>query len=365
VTPGCHDDSTSPVLIIGTERSGSNLLRLMLNAHQQFEVPHPPHFMRYLAPLAGAYGDLAIERNRTRLVRDALALQARHIHPWDYTIDPAAVVARAYPSVFGVVAAIYDQYREAAGKPRWGCKSTFMVDHVEDVLPVCPGARFIWLVRDPRDVAASAKEAVFGHCHPLLTARLWLAQQSRARAALDRHGPGRVHLLRYEDLVAGPEAALRDVCRFLAVDYQDAMIEAHQTAAARRTAELSQSWRKVGQPVSTAAVRSYSRRLSAAEVGWVEGVTRPVAAGLGYRMAERAARPSSPIAVRATDALLRLRIEARSLRTDRNYWQRKRRDAFTCRLAVTARARMLARRLSALVTTPTLKQYSVQARSNL
>jgi hypothetical protein len=336
----------------------------MLNAHPQFEVPHPPHFMRYLAPLAPAYGDLAIERNRARLVRDALALQARHIHPWEYAIDPAAVVASAHPSVFGVVAAIYDQCRVAAGKPRWGCKSTFMVDHVEDVLPVCPGARFIWLVRDPRDVAASAKEAVFGHCHPLLTARLWLAQQSRAGAALDRHGPGLVHLLRYEDLVSAPEAALRGVCRFLAVDYEDSMIEAHQTMAARRTAVLSLSWRNVGQPVSTAGVGSYRWRLSTAELAWVEGATRPVAADLGYQMPVRVGGTPGPRAVRVADALLRLRTEARALRTDRNYWQRVRRDAFTRRLTVMARARMLTRGLSARVALPTREQHSALARSN-
>ena len=41
----------APVFIVGTERSGSNLLRVMLNASSELAVPHPPHVMRYFAPL--------------------------------------------------------------------------------------------------------------------------------------------------------------------------------------------------------------------------------------------------------------------------------------------------------------------------
>ena len=48
-----------PLFIIGTERSGSNLLRVILDAHSRISVPHPPHIMRYFSPLVARYGDLA------------------------------------------------------------------------------------------------------------------------------------------------------------------------------------------------------------------------------------------------------------------------------------------------------------------
>ncbi|MFF5727183.1 sulfotransferase family protein [[Kitasatospora] papulosa] len=337
MSPGAAE----PVLIIGTERSGSNLLRLILNAHSRITVPHPPHFMRYLAPLAPSYGDLSVEHNRRLLVDDALGLLDRHIHPWPHPIDRDRVVASAGPTVFAVVAAIYDQYRAAEGKARWGCKSTFTVDHVDEVLAEFPGARFIWLVRDPQDVASSAKTAVFGHCHPYRMARLWRTQQERALAAHTRWGPHVVHRLRYEDLVARPEQELRALCAFLGEEFEPAMLAHHRSPAARRTAGLSESWRRAGEPISVGRVGAHLTGLSPRERLLVDKVTASFKVRLGYPVdagATRVPAPSPPAeAVRS--ALLRSRVEFRSVRQDENYRLRLARDGYVRWLRVKSLAR--------------------------
>lgn len=333
--------TASPVLIIGTERSGSNLLRLILDAHSAIAVPHPPHFMRYLAPLEASYGDLSRAERRRAATRDALTLLRTHIHPWEHLVDEDSVVAAASPTMFGITAAIYEEYRRAQGKARWGCKSTFMVDHVDDVLAEYPGTRFIWLVRDPRDVAASAKRAVFGPYHPYLMATLWLRQQRRAQDALDRHGPGVVHHLRYEDLVARPEEEITKLCAFLGEPFEPAMLRPDRTRAAQRTARLSASWRNTGRPISEGSVGRHQRALTPAERRQVERVTGPFMERLGYRTgddADLAVRPS-PLALRAGDARLRIATEYRSLRGDANHARRWRRDLTVRWLWLRARLR--------------------------
>ncbi|MEY9484335.1 hypothetical protein RKD26_000129 [Streptomyces calvus] len=321
-----------PVLIIGTERSGSNLLRLILNAHSRIAVPHPPHFMRYLAPLAASYDRLPAAAGRARATADALGLLRRHIHPWPHPVDADRVLAAAEPGhgLFGIVAAIYDEHRIAEGKARWGCKSTFMVDHVADVLAVRPDARFVWLVRDPCDVAASAKRAVFGPSHPYRTALLWRAQQDRARAALDAHGPDVVHLLRYEDLVSNTAEEVGRLCDFLGEEPEPAMLEHHRSADARRTAGLAQAWRQAGQPVTNHRVGTGRTGLTTRERLLVDKVTGPVKESLGYPVDPAAAGTPdpSPLAVALGSAWLRARIEWRSARNDDNYRARMRRDAY-------------------------------------
>ncbi|GAA2405215.1 hypothetical protein GCM10010191_11280 [Actinomadura vinacea] len=322
--------SESPILIIGTERSGSNLLRLVLNAHSRITIPHPPHFMRFLAPVAHRYGDLAVEGNRRRLVEDALALLERHPHPWPHPVDADRVVDEAKPTLFGVVAAIYDQHRAAERKARWGCKSTFMVNHVDDVLADYPNARFIWLVRDPCDVASSAKRSVFGYCHPYRMARLWREQQERGRTALAKWGPEVVHLLKYEDLVSDTEREVARLCDFLGERSETAMLEPHRSPAAQETAALSRSWRHVGEPISTGRVGHHVRGLSESERLLVDKVTAPVKVSLGYRIDPRSEFQPDPsrfdVALRS--ALLRLRVESRSIREDRNCARRLRRDLY-------------------------------------
>jgi hypothetical protein len=328
------DRARSPIFIIGTERSGSNLLRLMLNAHSRIAIPHPPHFLRYLAPLAASYGDLRNPAARRRLTRDALLLLRRHIHPWEIAIDEDRVVAEADPSVFGVAAAIYEQYRRAVGKARWGCKSTFMIDHVDAAIAGYPDAQFLWLVRDPRDVAASSKRSVFNPCHPYLTAALWTAQQDRGFDALARLGPQRVHLLRYEQLVADPTRELDGVCRFLGEALEPAMLAHHRSAAAERMAGLSESWRNAGQPVTDASVGRFTRELRPDERRAVEKVAGPMMQRLHYDT-DADAGAGGPLSmlelveVHGRNALLRARVELRSLQHDANHWRRWSRDAAT------------------------------------
>ncbi len=154
--------NTGPIYIIGPERSGSNLLRVILNTHSRISIPHPPHIMRYFSPLTAGYGDLVDPDALGRLTDDVLHLIATHIYPWDVVIDRDQVVAEARPkSLLGVFAAIQDQHLASTGKARWGCKSTFMGHHVDEAIEGDPGARFIWLVRDPRDVAVSSRKSVF------------------------------------------------------------------------------------------------------------------------------------------------------------------------------------------------------------
>jgi len=287
--------------------------------------------MRYLAPIAPAYGDLRDERNRRALTRDALILLRAHIHPWEHPVDEDRVLAAASPTLFGVVSAIYEQFRQAEGKPRWGCKSTFMVDHIAEVLAEYPAARFVWLIRDPRDVASSAKSSVFGPCHPFLTAVLWRRQQETAHAALEQYGSGVVHQLRYEDLVREPAEEMAGVCKFLDEPYEPGILEYHRSTAARQTARLAESWRNTDRPIAATSVGRYREALSPSERMQVEIAAGPLMERLGYPVGSHAAGryPAglSLIGLRGRDLALRAKVEYRSVRNDANYLERWRRDA--------------------------------------
>lgn len=325
-----------PIFIIGTERSGSNLLRLILDAHSRIVIPHPPHIMKYLARLEPSYGDLADDGHFRRLVADIMALIGAHIFPWDeYPLDVDGIVAEAPErSTFGAVAAIYERVRAHAGKARWGNKSTFMVHFTEPVLRVYPGAQFILLVRDPRDVAVSARKSVFSPCHPLLSAELWRHQQQIGLDLLERLPEQTITRLRYEDLIGAPEPTLRSLCAFLGEDFEPEMLQFFQGKQARTGAQLSASWENTGRPILRNNAQKFRTELSAPHTLTVEAVCAEPMAALGYAPVttpeQRAAFSVTAAArarVRLAEAWLRGGIEWRSLRQDQNHWQRWRRDA--------------------------------------
>src|SRR5688572_11905577 len=110
-------DLMRPFFIVGTERSGSNLLRLVLNAHSRLHVPHPPHIMALMSRLEASYGDLVQDACFRDLVEDACRLTRLHTNPWDDVILPAEVMARTRGrSLFAVYAAIHELAAVQRGK---------------------------------------------------------------------------------------------------------------------------------------------------------------------------------------------------------------------------------------------------------
>jgi len=316
---------SDPLYIIGTERSGSNLLRVILGAHPHIDVPHPPHIMRYFSPLAPGYGDLSVAANLRRLAGDVDRLLRIHIYPWDVPIDIDRAATEARPrSLLGLTCAIYEQHREATGKARWGNKSTFMLDHTDAVLERDPGAKLIWLVRDPRDVAVSSRKSVFSPYHPYHTAQLWQRQQARGLALAARLPEQTLHRLRYEDLLADPEGRLREVCDFLDEPFTAELLSFSQTAAAKKGAGLSESWANTGRPLMTGNTGKWRTQLSAEEAAVVETVCAGEMDALGYSLEGGARSPGlrDRARYRLQGARWQLGVEWRSLRHDDNHWRR-------------------------------------------
>ena len=332
-----------PLFIVGTERSGSNLLRLILNAHPRIHVPHPPHLMHYFAGIEASYGDFEDPAAFRALVTDMLRLIDAHIYPWDdVTLGVEEIVARANPKdLFGAVVAIYECALAASGKARWGCKSTFMVHHVERVLASFPGARFILLVRDVRDVVVSSRKSVFSPCHPLLSAELWRDQQEEGLALLKRLPEEVMLVVRYEDLLADGEGCVRKICAHLGEEFDPQCLRFFETGAAKKGAALSESWGNTASPILTGNMGRYRNALTAAEIALVESIARDQMGALDYALDTPetdldAVEIGAWLRFRAAflERYLRLGIEWRSLRKDKNHWRRWRRDATAAWLAL-------------------------------
>lgn len=317
-----------PIFIIGTERSGSNLLRLILNSHSEIAVPHPPHVMTYFGPLEKYYGDLAREENLRRLAKDVVAHVRWHIHPWTTAIKAEALVQNAAPrDLFGLYAALYEQYMFSTGKRRWGCKSTFMIHYVDRILARYPEARLVWLVRDPRDVALSSRESVFNPFHPYYTARLWTAQQElglKLEATLRPANMLRVH---YEALISKPNQTVERICQFIGVSFEPDMLRFFETEEARTSAKLARDWRNTAVPIMAGNANKFRERMSDDEIAIIEAVAGNTMKKLNYETVSEGGASSAPGLLRRAryrlgNELRRLSVEYKSVRGDRNQWLR-------------------------------------------
>jgi hypothetical protein len=274
-----------PIFMIGTQRSGSNLLRLMLNQLPEVAAPHPPHILQRLMPMVSGYGNLADNRNFRMLVEDVCRLVELNPVPWDGVRLDREAVARRCPerSLVAVFGAVYDILAAAWGKTTWCCKSLANIQYLEEIeRHFCDGAKYIYLYRDGRDVAVSFRKAVVGEKHFYHIAGDWAATQRLALGLRDRIGSNRFFSCRYEDITAFPERTMRSLCDFLGYRYSPSMLDFHRTDEARKAAGSSELWGNVVNPVMSNNTRKFLREASAEDVRIFEQVAGDVLDSLGY-----------------------------------------------------------------------------------
>ncbi|HBL16047.1 MAG TPA: sulfotransferase [Elusimicrobia bacterium] len=299
----------NPIFIIGTERSGTNLLRLILNAHSAIAVPHPPHILKNLFDLEPSYGDLKDDDRFRELIDDAVRVVELHPYPWGFAIDREAVFRDACRrDLLGVYLAIYDQYAAHAGKKRWACKSTHMIRHVALIRQACPGAKFLYMVRDGRDVAVSARETIFNRYSVYYAARLWKEEQDIGLYWLGKLSPDEIHRVRYEDLLRDPRGTVTGICRFLGVDFAPGMLEAHGSSEARKSASLSDAWRNTDQPILEGNSGRFREALTPEEISLYEAIASSELDRCGYGLC-RPAQESESLRARGIPFRLRYWLE--------------------------------------------------------
>jgi hypothetical protein len=246
-------------IIVGAPRSGTTLLRFMLDAHPALAIPPETGFLPAIASLpSDAEGAREAVATITAFPPDAPA--------WpDYGLDASAfrrvddVQRAAMPA--GVVRAFYRSYAARFGKARWGDKTPTYCRHVAAIGALLPEAHFIHVIRDGRDAAESIKSFWFSPGKEVeVRAAFWrdCVRAARSQAAQVQ---GRYLEVRYEQLLEATEPVLQTIGRFLELPYDPAMLDYHLRAS-MRLAEHGDRVRSDGALVVSRAARLQQQALT-------------------------------------------------------------------------------------------------------
>jgi len=217
--------------VVGVGRSGTTLLRLMLDAHPQMTIPPETHFV-----------PAVIEACRAAARPESAVEAMTSVRQWgDQGIEAAEMLDRMRGlESFDAAAALRSFYAlqaERQGKPRWGDKTPVYVESMDLIGEALPEARFIHLIRDGRDVALSRARRGFGkNAGGRRAGERWRRRILAAREQSKRL-PHYLEL-RYEDLIEDSEGNLRRVCDFVELEFDPAMLRYHERAA-ERMAEMA------------------------------------------------------------------------------------------------------------------------------
>ncbi|WP_022661406.1 sulfotransferase family protein [Paucidesulfovibrio longus] len=271
--------SAGMFFLIGAQRSGTTLLRLMLNAHPELAVPEEGTFWMPLLRSHGNRPEAVLQGRELANLLDYVRANSQ-FRLWGLDDAEARAQALAEPNLTParLMEIFYAAYARSRGKTRAGDKTPSFFRMVPALATLFPQARFIHILRDGRDIHLSLKS--MGVSSGLAVDALeWTHKVTRARRDLAALPPERVCELRYEDLLAAPEERLRAICALLELPFDPAMLDFWKTSGKYIGSHHSE---RIFQPIAPDNVRKWERRMAPADIRAFQAVAGRTLAELGY-----------------------------------------------------------------------------------
>jgi hypothetical protein len=270
------------VLVIGVRRSGTTLLRVMLDRHSELAVPDESYFVPQLA-----------DRHLRRVDPDEFVDDLRRIDTlaeWGVPLEKVRARLTDRMPIGTAIGTVYAVYAEERGKARWGDKTPMYMQNLRLLERLFPDGLFVHLIRDGRDAAMSflsmpkglMTEAWMQPRDVAAFASQWRAEVKAAQRLGRRVGDQRYLEVRYEDLVGDVEPVLRRISAFARLPYEPAMVD-YAGNVDVSTKPHQQSLRRP----PTAGLRDWRLQMSPEDVEAFDRVAGDLLDELGYESHER------------------------------------------------------------------------------
>ena len=273
----------SPVFLLGNNRSGTTLARMMLTSHPDIIIPPESHFFMWLYE---KYRDWEPNYGLMGFVKDLMG--CTKIETWAMQKEPLLEYIRMKrPTCYGdIISCVYSYFGVILGRRanRWGDKNSLWPEKLHVIDAVFPKAVVVHIVRDGRDVAVSYRELAKRRNESKYSPRLphkieeiatiWSRNVRMVRDLGKKLGHLRYYEFRYEDLLDAPETEMRSLLRFLGMEYNPAVMQYGELSEIGKYEPPEfLTWKeKVFKPIDNRNKGKYIRLLTANQINDFERI---------------------------------------------------------------------------------------------
>jgi Sulfotransferase family len=246
-----------PIFIVGSMRSGSTMLRLILDSHPRIAIGAETGFMGAL-------------------------LANRRIPGWKHGAEWFGRIGWSGQEMDARLREFYsgmfERHARSQGKVRWGDKTPFHTSHMQEMGEVFPDAAFVGIVRHAGAVASSLHR---GFHYAFDEAVGYWCDVNRQMLTSAGELGDRFTLCRYEDLVSDSESVLREVMAALGEEFDDALLRHHEVQRAQGAPKLTDGSTSSRDPIDARRAERWADEVTDAERDRL-AVAGPLGAVFGY-----------------------------------------------------------------------------------
>lgn len=272
--------SKKRVIILASERSGTNLLRVLLGKHKDISAPVPAHFFNAFKAQIHLYGDLNKVENCTKLMTHFLSIANHPFSDWKIDTPAKELVNRfdvnSFQSAFD---AIHREFAAKEKKIHYVSKDNDLYNHIdliEDIDSDEYTTQYIYLYRDPRDQVVSwLKTPLFLHTVFDIASK-WNKEQGIVKKLENKLNV--IHI-KYEDLISNTESSMTNLLNSLGVPVDD---NCFSTDASNKESKRNKLWENLSKPIIKNNTKKYIGKLNKFELKLIETICKEHMLSLGY-----------------------------------------------------------------------------------
>ncbi|MCA9376444.1 sulfotransferase [Candidatus Dojkabacteria bacterium] len=226
-----YNRDNPPIFIGGEGRSGTTLMRVILNSHPNIAC----------GPESQLFRDKKVEELYDYLLHTYFDRIS------DYSEEPDKYLAGSFRAM---IDGFFEPYMLEQGKKRWAEKSPHNIVSIDFLLKVYEkDLKFIHMIRDGRDVVSSILSMDWGPDNVTDAATRW---SSIIENSLKHRGEPYYMEVKYEDLADNPEKIVREVCEFIGEEFDEQMLAYHKADQHLGSNESSNS--QVAKPIYKSSI---------------------------------------------------------------------------------------------------------------
>ena len=260
-----------PFFIVGCGRSGTSLLRSILNSHKDIAIPLESLFITdYL------------KNNRRKKNSDLLHLLIKEpeIGEWGISVDDNDF--NFCENITDAIRICHQKYAKIKGKKYWGQKTPRFVRNLDLLNKHFPDARFIHLIRDPRAVAESLIRSNVHRSNAYFAAKRWNMDLKKG-LEFEKKYPEKIIRVYYEELVSNRDSVLSQILDFLNLPFSNDFIKYGFTGSDEYSAFYKNIHTNLDSNLSTDFISLWKKNLSIEEINIIESINHELMEVLHYK----------------------------------------------------------------------------------
>jgi len=222
-----------PAFVVGHPYSGTTFLQLLMSSHPSFSSAPETHFFTYMMKPIKNWKNSKLNHKQLDFLFERFTLKPQIKLDTDFKkyIKNLAGKEGIAPAVMLNELMIYFAKKSGAKSKRWIEKTPRHAGLIQEILILYPNAKFIYIIRDPRDVVSStlrfldfkSEKNRWWHCAK--RAEMWKIEVENALKIISSVDKKYVMVIRYDDIVQDPEDSLKKIMEFLNEKYYDKSLE--------------------------------------------------------------------------------------------------------------------------------------------